>query len=411
MDQLLEMRVIGGMLINSEFITSANLKPDDFQFESMREVLSAMLEMQSQSKTVDLITVAQHLEKNTGENYLDLLQDAYQSAEVGVRNTKALAGTVKDRARERKAKEIGFQLAEDMDVDSAIKSLMDLGAESRRYSYTLSEATNNFYEEVSSEYKGITSGLVGMDRLLGGFKNGDFYVFGARPAMGKTALMLNLSLATGESTGVISAEQGSTQIAGRNMAIMSHVNAWALRNNRLDDHDWSKVTNSTGRLNDMPYYIYDKAAPSIMDVVRQTRSWKHKYKIKILFVDYIQRLKSSDRSRKKHEQVEEICQGLKELARDLNIPVVALAQVNREVEKRSNKRPGMGDLKDSGAIEQEADVIGMLYRDEVYNPDTPDQGIAEINFEKNRHGPIGMVKTAWIPESMRFEDLSTRGET
>lgn len=406
MDQALEMRVIGGMLINSGFLNTISLNPEDFQFESMREIHAAMLEMHGKSRTVDLLTVAQYLERKTGESYLGILQDAYQAAEIGVSNTKVLADAVKDKAKERKAQEIGYQLAEDKDIDAAIKQLMDLGTESRRYSYTLGEATKAFYSEVESNDQGVTTGLQSLDKLLGGFRKGDLYVVGARPAMGKTALMLNMSLAAGVPCGVISSEQGSTQIAGRNMAIMSKVNAWALRTNQLNDHSWSRVTEATGRVNEMKYFIYDKAAPSILDIVRQARAWKHKHGIEILYVDYIQRLKSARKSDPRHEQVAEITMGLKELARDLGIPVVALAQVNREVEKRSNKRPAMGDLKDSGAIEQEADVITMLYRDEVYNPDTPDQGIAELNTEKNRHGPIGMVKTVWVSESMRFEDLA-----
>ncbi|MEW8048962.1 MAG: DnaB-like helicase C-terminal domain-containing protein [Candidatus Thiodiazotropha endolucinida] len=406
MDQVLELRVIGGMLINSNFVGSVSLKPEDFQFESLREIHAAMLEMYSHSKTIDLLTVARHLEGKTGDGHLDVLQNAYEAAEVGASNTKALAEAVKDRAKERKAVEIGYQLAEDKNIDAAIQALMNLGTESRRYSFSLSDATRAFYDEVESSDQGVTSGLEGMDKLLGGFRKGDFYVVGARPAMGKTALMLNFSLASSAPCGVVSAEQGHTQIAGRNMAIMSKVNAWALRNNILSEASWGRVGDVTRKLKEMPYYIYDKAAPSIMDVVRQARAWKHKHQIRVLYVDYIQRIKATDRTVKKHEQVEEICQGLKELARELDIPVVAMAQVNREVEKRANKRPCMADLKDSGAIEQEADCIVMLYRDEVYNPDTPDKGVAELNIEKNRHGPIGMAKAAWIAESMRFEDLA-----
>ncbi|MEW8349340.1 MAG: DnaB-like helicase C-terminal domain-containing protein [Candidatus Thiodiazotropha taylori] len=405
MDNILEMRIIGGMLIDSMYVSSVNIRPCDFQFKSLGEIHGAMLEMQSQNDVIDLVTVAQYLEKKTNKNYLELLQDAYQAAQIGASNTEALAEAVKERALARKAKEVGLALAHDMDVNKAIKSLLDMGAESRRYSYSLTEATKKFYEEVSSNQKGITSGLSGLDRILGGFRNGDLYVIGARPAMGKTALMLNLSLAANEAVGVISSEQGSNQIASRNIAILSDVNAWALRNNLLVDHEWARLKKATNKINNMPYYIYDKAAPSILDVVRKAREWKYKYQIQILYVDYIQRLKATDRSLKKHEQMEEVVQGLKELARDLNIPVIALAQVKREVDYRKCKRPGMADLKDSGSIEQEADCVIMLYRDEVYDSNTKTPGVAELNIEKNRHGPNGYIRTAWIAESMRFEDV------
>ncbi|RLW59571.1 MAG: hypothetical protein B6D75_08745 [gamma proteobacterium symbiont of Stewartia floridana] len=409
--QLIELRVIGGMLIDSTFISTVPVKTDDFVIASLRQIHTAMLEMVTQGKTVDLVTVAEHLEKKTGNGFLNVLERAYEAAQIGVSNTPALGDALRDHSKQRKGREIGQQLVETGDVDAAMHDLMNINTESLRHSYHLTEAVQNFYDEVERGDKGITTGLTDLDRLLGGFRNGDLYVFGARPAMGKTALMLNLSLKSGVPCGIISAEQGHIQIAGRAMAIMSRTNAWGLRNRELSPASWARVTEATGKLEERKYFIYDKAAPTIMDVVREARAWKPKHGIRILFVDYLQRLQATSKSIPRHEQIAEVAMGLKEIARDLDIPVVAMAQVNRGVENRDCKRPGMADLKDSGAIEQESDVVVMLYRDQVYHPDTNDVGVAELNIEKNRHGPGGTIRVAWLEQSMRFEDLSTRGET
>ncbi|ODC01224.1 hypothetical protein A3197_01695 [Candidatus Thiodiazotropha endoloripes] len=403
----IEHRVIGGMLIDSTFISTIPLKPDDFELMTLRETHAAMLEMVAQGKTVDLVTVAEHLEKKTGKGYLSVLERAYESAVIGVSNTPALGDALRIHSKQRTARDIGQQLAESGDIDSAMRALMGIGPESHQYSYTLGEATRNFYEEVECGDRGITTGLSDLDRLLGGFRNGDLYIFGARPSMGKTALAINLSLKADVPCGFISSEQSHVQIAGRAAAILSQTNAWGLRNRVLSERSWSRIAEATSRLNEMSYYIFDQAAPSIIDIVRRARAWKHKHDIRILYVDYIQRLRASSKVIPRHEQVAEVVMGLKELARDLDIPVVALAQVNRSVEHKDDKRPSMGDLKDSGSIEQEADVITMLYRDEVYNANTQDIGIAELNVEKNRHGPTGRVQVAWIAESMRFEDIQS----
>lgn len=406
-NHIIELRIIGGMLIDSTFISTVPLKPDDFALTSLREIHTTMLEMVAQGKTIDLVTVAEHLEKKTGKGFLSILERAYESAQIGISNTPALGSALRNHSIQRKARYIGQHLAESGDVDLAIRELMNITTISRRDSYSISEAVRNLYNEIERGDKGVTTGLSDLDCLLGGFRSGDLYVFGARPAMGKTALMMNLSLKSGVPCGVISAEQGHIQIAGRAMAILSQTNSWGLRNRQLSEQSWSRITEATSRLNQMSYHINDQASPSILDVVRQARVWKHKYGIEVLYVDYIQRIQAAMTTVPRHEQVAEVTMGLKELARDLDIPVVALAQVNRNVEQRPDKRPSMGDLKDSGAIEQEADVITMLYRDEVYNQATQDAGIAELNVEKNRHGPTGRVTVTWAAESMRFEDIQS----
>ena len=178
-----------------------------------------------------------------------------------------------------------------------------------------------------------------------------------------------------------------------------------MRSGNVDDDDMGKLLASVKKLVDRKALIYDRSAPTIGEVCRIARKWHHQHGIRILFVDYIQRIES-DRGEKRYERVGDVVRQLKNLARDLHIPVVALAQVARNVEQRQDKRPHMGDLSDSSEIEKEADQIVMLYRDEVYNPDSPDKGTAELLIDKNRHGPTGFVRCAWMAETMRFGDLS-----
>ena len=175
----------------------------------------------------------------------------------------------------------------------------------------------------------------------------------------------------------------------------------------MGEDEWPQVTRATSALLQRRIWINDAAGISIAEVARQARAWKRRHGISALLVDYVQRIRATDRSIPRHEQVAEVVMSLKQLARDLRIPVVALAQVNRGVEQRANKRPGMGDLKDSGTIEQEADVIITLYRDDVYDPDSPDKGTAELDVMKNRHGPTGWIRIAWLAESMQFRPLSS----
>jgi replicative DNA helicase len=256
---------------------------------------------------------------------------------------------------------------------------------------------------------GVPSGLTDLDKVLGGFHNSDLYVVGARPAIGKTAMLLNFANAAGVAGGVISAEQPAEQIGLRLIAIDGKVCAHKMRNGDLEEHDFARIALTARNLNQKEIHLYDKSGPTIMEVIRQARKWKMQYDIRILYVDYIQRLKWTDLKIARHEQVGNVVMCLKELARDLNIPIVALAQVNRDVEKRTDKRPNMGDLANSSEIEKEADCIMLLYRDEVYNDQTMDKGVIEIDVAKNRHGPTGWKKFIWQERFMRVENYAHDG--
>jgi replicative DNA helicase len=246
-----------------------------------------------------------------------------------------------------------------------------------------------------------------LDSHLGGWQDGDLTVIGARPAMGKTALLLHFAAAAGVSVGLVSAEQPAFQIAQRHAASLGRVSLADLRRGRIGDQEQGLLVEAIRKINRMNYRIYDRSSPHIADVERMARRWKQKHGMEILLVDYIQRIRGD--GDKKHERVGDVVQRLKTLARDLDVPVVALSQVGRQVESRTNRRPGMGDLSDSSEIEKEADAVITLYRDEVYNPESKDKGTAELYIAKNRHGYTGTVRVQWAGVWVRFADLAHGG--
>ncbi|MCG8016827.1 MAG: AAA family ATPase [Candidatus Thiodiazotropha sp. 'RUGA'] len=400
-----EQRAIGGFLVDPSRLMDCPLSAGDFQQDTHTQIFAAILEMEATQEAVDLVTVAQHLEKKTGRNFLPALQHCYDSA-AGRANHGAVVDAVKQQATERKISAIAKSLAEDKDPNAAIAALIRLQNTGRRYDFTLSQALTAALEEIESDSNsGIPSGLRALDALTGGCRSGDLIIEAGRPAMGKTASLVNRISSCGVPCGLISGEQGASQIAMRLLALQAGVNAWGLRNQNLSEHSWGRVTEGLAALKDRQIYINDKPSPSITDVIRQARAWAHKYGIKILFVDYLQRLTATDHRAARHYQIEEIAKSLKSIARELCIPVVAAAQVRREVETRNDKRPTLSDLKDSGSIEQEADQVISIFRDEYYHPDTNDAGIAEFAVLKNRHGPTGTVKVHWSAQQMRFSDM------
>ena len=405
------------MLDNSK-LAELDLVGDDFLDAKYRQVFEAVCDLVAAQEVADVITVAEKLERETGrKNWLPILGEIAKNT-WSTANISSYAKIVKEEARKRRAVEIANRLRDDVGqglgaVDDAIRDLMQLNTTRKNYECSISQALSATVEmmdeaaHTEGKIVGITTGLEDLDNCIGGFQNTDLYVIGARPAMGKTAFLLNCANAANVPAGIISSEQGREQVGLRLIAIDGRVSAHRMRVADLETHEWNKVTRTVSGLANKRIWINDQPGPTIEQVIRQARKWKFQHDIKILYLDYIQRIKA-DASLPRHEQVGAIAMALKELARELGIPVVALAQVNRSVEARPNKRPYMSDLKDSGAIEQEADNIMTLYRDEVYDPESKDKGIVEIAVMKNRHGPTGLIRAVWNAEFMRFEDFEAR---
>jgi replicative DNA helicase len=338
-------------------------------------------------------------------------------------NIRAWAEIVRDKAVQRRmldvlnvANESIFRGGENSQklLDSTIRELMMLGKVVGDCDASMKQAAQMAYEDIVDAHdnrgkvRGVPTGYAKIDARLGGFHKGDLVFLGARPSMGKTALMVNLALnasKAGFSVGMISGEQSSMQIAQRSYAMTANVNAEHLRNGDIEDDDWGRLTQATAQLVKANVRIYDRSAPTLDEVCRTARRWKQEHGIKVLFVDYLQRI-TVPKAGNRIEEVSETARGLKTLARDLEIPVVALAQVKAEVDKRTgDKRPGLGDIANSDEATREADQIAFLYREEVYDRDTAHKGAAELNFEKNRHGPTGRFDLRFTGSTMHFSDL------
>jgi len=414
-----ERAVLGALLAGASLVRDVDLKEDDFYLAAHRLIYRAMQSLVMQGKPVDIVTV------------LDAMTSAGTLADVGVntlnglaeagpaKNIEAHATLVRNHAQARGLHALAHTLQTATadtwrDVASdAVASMLAQSRETGRWDCDLQDALLAGINVVEHAYAhddelvGIDTGYQRLNEVFGGWHNSDLVVIGARPAMGKTALLLQLALNAKVPVGIVSAEMPRDQLALRLVANVGRVDATRLRNAKnLMDDDWPRITSAVGRLQNCRFRILDQPAPTLAEISNFARRVTTQHGGQALFLDYIQRIKPRDRSIPKHEQVGEIVLGLKELARELDIPVIALAQVNREVEKRVNKRPQMGDLKHSGEIEQEADTVILLYRDEVYNEDSSEKGAVELIIDKNRHGPIGTTKLAWRGEFMQFTELA-----
>jgi replicative DNA helicase len=310
--------------------------------------------------------------------------------------------------RKREIKKITHSLSENFDVDVAIQSLMTLDNHEKKHTHTIAEALGEARKKLeqscnSKALVGITTGLKKLDGAIGGLQAPDLYIIGGRPAMGKTAVLINLMLSNDCPVGFFSTEQPMEQIGLRTLSIQGGVSAKNLRSAQLKDDDWPKLITAVKKVSKKGIFIHDKPSITIGELMREARRMKYNYDIRVLYVDYIQRIKSP-KAESRRLEVAEVVTGLKTLARELNIPVVALAQVSRKVEDRKDKRPHMGNLLESGVIEQEADVVILLYRDEVYNEDGK-KGVIEFLIDKNRHGPVGDLNFAWLGDQMKVGDL------
>jgi replicative DNA helicase len=415
-----EFAVIGGLLIEPSRFSEIDLSPADFFVRTNALIFEAISDMIRDGREVDAVTVADFLDAQPNRK-----GDGWLNRTVGMANNtpsaaniRAYAGIVREESVRRQAVAVAENLRNDLQngmeaVDKAIRDLMLLASPRHSFECTTRQAVTVAIDAIEKAWNakgaltGITTGVASLDKSLGGLHRSDLIVVGARPSVGKTAFMLNLADNSDCSVGVISGEQGREQVGLRLIAKNGRLNAHGLRIGRVSDEEWPKVSNAVMRLADKRIFINDKPHPSIDDVMRQARKWKFQYDIKAVYIDYLQRIRAPSTMVRapRHEQVGYVALCMKELARELDIPVVALAQVNRSVEERVNKRPNMGDLKDSGSIEQEADLILLLYRDDVYNEDSADRGIMEVNVAKNRHGPTGNIRCAWDAESMTVNDL------
>lgn len=427
-----EQACLGSCLIDpealdkvSEIVTGA----DDFYRESHQDVYRALLVLAESNQNVDIITASNQLrdmdklDSVGGAAYLDSLVTMVQSsAHVG-----AYAKIVADRATERRLQQAGntiTRLALDGDIGPAEKvdqaeALVFAVADRRKNQQleqirpVLEHTFNELYERYqnSQEVTGIPTGFTELDRMTAGLQNSNLIILAARPAMGKTAFCLSmaqnivLNREQPRVVAIFSLEMSSAELCQRVLCSVAQVNAMNVRRGQLKEGDWQRVTRAMNQLANAPLYIDDTPGITPLEMKAKCRRLQKRHGLDLIIVDYLQLMRGSGKQENRVQEISSISRQLKGLAKELNIPVIALSQVGRGVEQRQDKRPVMSDLRESGAIEQDADIVSFIYRDEYYNPHTEDVGIAEVIIGKQRSGPVGSVKLSFVKKFAAFANL------
>lgn len=436
-----EQSVLGGLLLENEALDKIAdiLTGGDFYRHDHRLIYEHISRLIERNKPADIVTVAESLETSAelsgvgGIAYLGALAQNTPTAA----NIRRYAEIVRERAVMRKLVEVGSGIAESAYspqgrdaqqlLDEAEARIFQIAEGGKRSSEgfvdikvllpQVADRIDQLYQRDNpSDVTGIPTGYTDLDEKTSGFQPGDLIIVAGRPSMGKTAFSLNIAenvaLDAGLPVAVFSMEMGATQLATRMIGSVGKLDQHKMRNGRLDDEDWIRLAAALGKLNDAPIFIDEGAGLSSFDVrARARRLHRQCGKLGLIVVDYLQLMTApaGRQGENRATEISEISRSLKALAKELDVPVVALSQLNRGLEQRTDKRPVMSDLRESGAIEQDADVILFIYRDEVYNPDTTDKGTAEIIIAKQRNGPIGKVRLTFIGENTRFENFASTG--
>jgi replicative DNA helicase len=427
-----EQSILGGILLENNAINSALevLSKGDFYSEAHRKIFNVMVEISEKNEPVDLITLSNALRNKNlldtigGTAYLASLVDNVPSAA----NVANYAKIVKEKAILRgligSATEIithCYETGSDVDqvLDQAEHSIFEISENKVRPSfYPIREIVKDSFRSIEDLYArkelitGVPTGFEKIDDLTSGLQNSELIIIAGRPSMGKTAFALNIAqfaAMEGQTTvAIFSLEMSKEQLAFRLLASEAKVDSQRLRKGFLGETDWPKLTTAAGRLSEAPLFIDDTPAITVLEMKAKSRRLKADKGLGLIVVDYIQLMRSGGYRDSREQEISEISRSLKALAKELKVPVIALSQLNRKVEDRTNRRPQMADLRESGAIEQDADVIAFIYRDEVYNKseDNPEKGIAEIIIGKQRNGPTGIVKLAFLEKFTSFENLA-----
>ena len=425
-----ERAVLGSLLLNDELIlrVSETLLPLDFYQPAHKKIYDAVLSLNNQHKRIDIITLQDELKKRGdldqigGVIYLVSLQEDLPA--VGL--IEQHAAIVKDKAILREligsATDIisSCYAQSDKDISSVVDNAENtiFQIANRRVSQSFVQLniwlkkTFKHLSDIKSHSKGITgiaSSYAKLDEKTSGFQPGDLVVLAARPSMGKTALAINIATRAamdGHAIGIFSLEMSAEQLTLRILSAESGIYHKNIRNATISSEEWVELTNVAAQLAEKRIFIDDSPSLSIFDLRIKARKLKLQGNLDMLVIDYLQLLHSTKRHENRHQEVSEISRSLKALAKELSIPVFALSQLSRAVDSRMDKRPMLSDLRESGAIEQDADVIMFLYRDALYNPDTENPDLAELIIGKQRNGPTGVVNLNFVRELTRFDEYN-----
>jgi replicative DNA helicase len=434
-----ERAVIGAMLVSETAVAAVaeRLAAEDFYSEVHRIIYGAMMRLYSRGEPIDQLTLTNELrsvnefERIGGRPYVFQIVESVPTAA----NAGRYADIVRGKALLRAIIDVGSRITEDAfrepeDVSEALDSAEQLvyGVSNRTLREHLApvselapgalEMIQRLYEQ-EGEVTGVETGFEDIDRLTTGFHKSDLIILAARPAMGKTALSLNaIWHASGEKkmpVAIFSLEMSKEQLVQRLISQTTRIPAQALRSGNVKAEDWPKLVRGVAEVSRAPIWIDDTAGVTLMEIRAKVRRLASQLNVagemplSLVVVDYLQLMVGQGaRAENRQQEIAEISRGLKVLARDLDVPVLAIAQLSRAVETRHDKRPLLSDLRDSGAIEQDADVVMFLYRDEYYNPESDDKGIAEVIVGKHRNGPTGKVQLAWMEQYTKFASLARR---
>jgi replicative DNA helicase len=431
-----EMAVLGGILLDREALPKALeiLTPEDFYKESHRMIFQGLVELFDRNEPSDLVTLSNvlrtrnQLEAVGGMEYLTLVADQVPSTA----NIAYYARIVREKAVLRRLIRKGSEIVEecyrdqiDLEdfLDEVERGIFQIAEDRVRKSYfPMKDIVKASFETIERLYErkalitGVPSGFVDLDTLTAGFQASDLIVVAARPSMGKTALCLDIArhaaVVADIPVALFSLEMSKEQIAIRLLCAEAKVDGSKLRRGFLKESDWPKLTTAAGVLSESPIFVDDTPDLSVLELRAKARRLKAEKNIGLVILDYLQLMRGRHGVERREQEISEISRSLKALAKELNVPVIALSQLNRRVEERGDKMPQLSDLRESGAIEQDADVILFIYRDEVYNrnPDNPKRGTAEIIVGKQRNGPTGKVTLAFLQPFATFEDYSPRAD-
>ena len=428
-----EQAILGSMLTDKDAVIAAIevLKEDSFYREDNKLIFGAITNLYSRNEPIDIITVKAELvelgqlDRVGGLEYLVELPERVPTTAnveryIKIVDEKAMLRKLITTSNELIA--LGFDESENVDniMDMAEKKVFDLASKKNTKGYTvMKDILVESFAELERLYNqkgavtGISTGFIDLDEKTAGLHNSDLIIVAARPAMGKSAFAINLATNAAVQSNVpvviFNLEMSKEQIGNRILCSEALVDSNKIRTGQIEDEDWMKLAQTLGKISDAPIYIDYTPGISIMEIRAKCRKLKLEKNIGLIVIDYLQLITASGKKNSSREQeISEISRSLKILAKELNVPVIALSQLSRGAEKRDDKRPMLSDLRESGAIEQDADIVMFLYRDDYYNEDTEKKNVAEVILAKHRGGSTGTVELAWLPSYTKFANLSKR---
>ncbi|PXW89786.1 primary replicative DNA helicase [Streptohalobacillus salinus] len=429
-----EQAVIGAVFLAPDAISTASehLLPYDFYRASHQRIFQVMLTLNDRGEPIDLVTVTtalsnqKLLEEVGGVSYLTELANAVPTAANIGYYTKIVEEKAVLRRLIRTATDIvteSYDREDDIEdvLSEAEKHILEVSNRQNANAFkNIKDVLIDVYDNIEQlhlrdgDVTGIPTGFRDLDKITSGFQRNDLIIVAARPSVGKTAFALNVAqnvaTKTDENVAIFSLEMGADQLVNRMLCAEGNIDAQRLRTGNLEPDDWGKLTMAMGSLSNAGIFIDDSPGIRVNEIRSKCRRLKQEHGLGMILIDYLQLIHGSGASAKENRQqeVSEISRSLKGLARELNIPVIALSQLSRGVEQRQDKRPMMSDLRESGSIEQDADIVGFLYRDDYYDKESEKQNIIEILIAKQRNGPVGTVELAFIKEYNKFVDLDHR---